>query len=253
MDQRPLGRTGLEVSVIGYGAFKIGRAEGIKYPSGYDLPDEAAAARILSGVLDLGVTLIDVAPSYGLAEERIGRALAGRRRDFVLSTKVGERFEHGQSTYDFDDASIRRSVHASLRRLDTDAVDILLVHSDGVDEPAMADRVAETMLDLRTAGLARCVGFSGKTPEGTRAALSWADVVMVTYHAGDDSHDAVMREAHTAGAGVLIKKALASGHLPAAEAIPRAAGHPAAASVVVGGLNLDHLAENIRLAAGAAG
>ncbi|MFK7959294.1 MAG: aldo/keto reductase [Phycisphaerales bacterium] len=251
MDQRPLGRTGLEVGVVGYGAFKIGRAEGIKYPTGYALPDEDAAARLLHRVLDLGVNLIDVAPSYGVAEERIGNALAGRRHEFVLSTKVGEQFASGHSTYAFDDASIRRSVATSLRRLRTDAVDILLVHSDGIDEEAMAGRVAETMLDLQSAGLARFVGFSGKHAAGTRAALAWADVVMVTYHAGDDSHAAVMDEAAEAGVGVLIKKALASGHLPPAEAIPFAAAHPAASSLVIGGLNLDHLAENIRLATSA--
>lgn len=254
MDHRPLGRTGHDVSVLGFGAFKIGRAEGIKYPTAYDLPSEEDAARVLEGVLDLGVTFVDTAPAYGISEERIGRVLAARRDEFLLSTKVGETFENGVSTYSFTPASIRRSLAASLRRLRTDAVDLLLIHSDGNDEAALAsgDAVA-TLLALRDAGLAASVGFSGKTVEGARTALGWADVIMVTYHASDTSHDAVMHEAASAGVGVLVKKALASGHLPPAEALPFAAAHPAVSSVVVGGLNLGHLAENARLLSSAAG
>ncbi len=253
MEHRALGRDGPDVSVLGFGAFKIGRAVGIKYPRPYQLPDEAAAGRVLGGVLDLGVTLIDTAPAYGMSEERIGRHLAHRRDEFVLSTKVGERFEDGVSRYDFTAAAIRRSLETSLRRLRTDAVDVLLVHSDGRDEVALAgERVPETMLALREAGLARRIGFSGKTVAGAEAALPWADVLMVTYHAGDTEHDAVMRRAADAGLGVMVKKALASGHHPPAEAIPFAVRHPAVDCVVVGGLDLGHLAENVRLADAAA-
>ena len=73
MEHRSLGRHGPDVSVLGFGAFKIGRAEGTKYPAAYPLPEEDEAGRILAGVLDLGITLLDTAPAYGLSEERIGR------------------------------------------------------------------------------------------------------------------------------------------------------------------------------------
>lgn len=253
MEHRALGRRGPDVSVLGFGAFKIGRAVGAKYPRPYDVPDEAAAARVLEGVLELGITLIDTAPAYGMSEERIGRHLAHRRHEFVLCTKVGERFEDGTSSHDFSPGAIRASIEGSLRRLRTEAVDVLLVHSDGRDEVALAgERVPETMLALRDAGLTRLVGFSGKTVAGAEAALPWADVLMVTYHARDTGHDAVMRRAADAGLGVLVKKALASGHHPPAEAIPFAVGHPAVACVVVGGLDLGHLAENAGLADAAA-
>ena len=253
MEHRTLGRHGQDVSVLGFGAFKIGRAEGIKYPVAYAVPEEDEAARILAGVLDLGITLLDTAPAYGLSEERIGRHLSHRRGEFTLSSKVGETFAGGESRYDFSPEAMRHSVTESLRRLRTDAVDLLLVHSDGKDEPQLAGvRVPETMLALKQAGLARQVGFSGKTVAGATVALGWADAIMVEYHAGDTSHDAVMRSAHDRGIGVLIKKALASGHHPPAEAIPFAAGHPAADCVVVGGLNLRHLAENARLVDAAA-
>ena len=98
---RDVGQTGLKVPPLGFGAFKIGRNEGVKYPTPYDLPDEAAVGRLLNSILDLGCTLIDTAPAYGLSEARIGQAIGHRRGEFVLSTKVGETFEDGQSNLRF--------------------------------------------------------------------------------------------------------------------------------------------------------
>ena len=250
MDYRPLTRRfaahGLQPSVVGFGAFKIGRNEGIKYAAGYDLPDDAAVAALLDRVIDLGITLIDTAPAYGTSEERLGQHLAGRRDQLLLSTKVGETFEAGTSTYDFTSGAIRQSVQRSLRRLRTDHVDLLLIHSDGNDRAILEESDAvETVIELRDAGLARAIGFSGKTVDGARTALSWADAIMVEYHLDDTSHDAVMREAGDAGIGVLVKKGLASGRLPAADAIRFVLDHPALTSLVIGGLNPGHLATNV--------
>jgi aryl-alcohol dehydrogenase-like predicted oxidoreductase len=113
------------VTPLGFGAFKIGRNQGIKYPSAYDLPDEASVTRLLNEVLDLGINYIDTAPAYGLSEERIGRAIGRRRSKFVLSTKVGETFADGQSTFDFTERGIRESVERSLHRLKTNVIDIV--------------------------------------------------------------------------------------------------------------------------------
>jgi len=77
--QRPYGKTGLMVSVLGLGAMQIGDPN----------LEEAEVASLLNAALDAGITLIDTAPSYGCSEERIGRHLASRREDFVLSTKLG--------------------------------------------------------------------------------------------------------------------------------------------------------------------
>src|SRR5687768_3221126 len=101
MEQRQLVRDAPPVSVIAFGAFKIGRNEKIKYPAGYKLPTFEEAQRLLNAVLDLGINYIDTAPAYGHSEEWIGRALTGRRGDFLLSTKVGETFEQGQSIWDY--------------------------------------------------------------------------------------------------------------------------------------------------------
>jgi aryl-alcohol dehydrogenase-like predicted oxidoreductase len=254
MTARPLGRTGLCVSPIGFGAFKIGRNQNVKYPSGYDLPDDRAVDRLLNGVLDLGINLIDTAPAYGLSEERIGRAIARRREEFVLCTKVGETFvvdDEGRavSTFDFNEAAIRESVERSLSRLRTDAIDLLLLHSDGRDLHILNHTDAvPTLLRLKDEGLVRCVGLSGKTAAGHHAALDWADVIMAEYHAGNRGEEVVIAEAAAAGVGVLVKKGLAAGHLSPGPAIRFVLSNPDVSSLVVGGLNLDHIRENLSIA-----
>ena len=141
MERRPLGRTGLEVSPLGFGAFKIGRNEGIKYPQPYPIPSDEEVARLLDGILDMGINLIDTAPAYGTSEERIGQCLASRRSDYILSSKAGEVWKDGHSHYDFSPEAIRRSVEESLRRLQTDHLDLLLLHSDGSDLHVQQDGV----------------------------------------------------------------------------------------------------------------
>ena len=244
---RPLGQTGLLVTPLGFGAFKIGRNEKVKYPQPYDLPDDAAAERLLNGVLDAGINLIDTAPAYGISEERIGKFLATRRNEFVLSTKVGERFVNAESTFDFTAAGVRASVAESLRRLRTEVLDILFVHSNGDDLAIQRQtEVVPTLQKLKHAGYVRAIGFSGKSPAGAAAALEWADVVMVEYHLHDTSHAEVIASAASRGVGVVVKKGLASGHLPPAEAIRFVLSNPHVTSVIVGGLSLEHLQENVK-------
>jgi aryl-alcohol dehydrogenase-like predicted oxidoreductase len=246
MDRRPLGQGGPLVSPVGFGAVKIGRNTGLRYPSGYDLPSEPEVARLLNGILDLGINLIDTAPAYGSSEERIGRAIGHRRAEFVLSTKAGEQFDDGISRFDFGGSAIRRSLEESLRRLRTDRVDVLLLHSDGRDLEILEETDAvPTLLALRSEGLARQVGLSGKTIAGARAALAWADVLMVPYNLEDRGHAAVIEEAHRAGVGVLVKKGLGAGRLGAAEALRFALAPAGVSSVVVGSLSLDHLREDV--------
>lgn len=251
---RPLGRTGLTVSAIGFGAFKIGRNTGIKYPVGYELPDEETVAALLDEVLSFGIRHVDTAPAYGSSEERIGRHLAGRRAEFVLSTKVGETYADGRSTYDFTAAGMRASVERSLSRLRTDAVDLLLLHVPGNDlEVLETTEAVPTLLELKRTGRARAVGLSGKTVAAARSALEWADVLMVEYHLLDRTHEALLGEAAARGTGVLVKKGLAAGRLSPAEAIPFVLSRPEVSGLVLGGLDPRHLAENVALARRVAG
>ncbi len=249
MDRRRLGKCGLTVSPIGFGAFKIGRNVGIKYAQGYDLPNDSEVDHLLNTVLDLGINYIDTAPAYGLSEERIGRAISSRRSEFVLCTKVGETFEDGRSTYDFSEQGVRRSVARSRERLGSDELDVVLVHSDGDDLHVLNETdVVATLIARRDSGVIKAIGFSGKTIEGARAALQWADVLMVEYHGRDQSHGAVIAEAAEAGVGVVVKKGLASGAIGPAKAIPFVLATAGVASLVIGGLDVDHIRANIRLA-----
>ena len=244
--RRTLGRTGLALSPIGFGAFKIGRNQGIKYDAPYDLPDDDAVAELIDGLLALGVNYFDTAPAYGLSEDRLGVALCGSNA--VISTKTGETFEDGRSTYDFSAAATESSVQRSLRRLRRDALDLVFVHAGGDEIALQRQGVVEALEGLRERGLVRAIGFSGRTVAAAEAALSWADAIMVEYHLDDRSHEPVMAAAADAGVGVIVKKALASGRLDPAESIRFVLSNPAVTSVVVGSLDLDHLAANVRTA-----
>jgi aryl-alcohol dehydrogenase-like predicted oxidoreductase len=249
--RRSLGRTGLTVSPVGFGAFKIGRNEGIKYADGYDLPDEDACGRLLHDVLDLGIDLIDTAPAYGVSEERIGRHLAARRDEFTLSTKAGETFENGVGRYDFSAESIDASVDRSLSRLRTDRLDLVFVHSSGDDQAILdAGDALDVLVRRRDRGDLRSIGFSGKTVEGHLAAIATGvvDCLMVEYHELDTTQRPVLDAAADAGVGVLVKKGLASGRLAPESAIPFCLSGPGVASVVIGSLRRDNLVRNLEIA-----
>jgi aryl-alcohol dehydrogenase-like predicted oxidoreductase len=249
LNLRPLGRTGLSVSPIGFGGFKIGRNQKAKYPAAYELPTEGAVEALLDGLLRLGINYIDTAPAYGLSEERIGRLLHTRRREFVLGTKVGEDFSDGSSQHDFSADGVTASVERSLKRLKTDVVDVLLLHSDGRDLWILNETDAVAALcRCRDRGMARAIGLSGKTVEGARQALQWADVLMVEYHLEDRSHERVITDAAEGGVGIVVKKGLSSGHLSPGEAIPFVLANPHVSSLIVGGLSLFHFRENVELA-----
>jgi aryl-alcohol dehydrogenase-like predicted oxidoreductase len=250
MVDRRLGREGPPVGPVGFGAFKIGRNQNTKYGAPYELPDEAAVARLLNALLDPGINFIDTAPAYGLSEARIGAAIAHRRDEYVLSTKVGETFDAGVSTFDFSRAAIEASVRRSLARLRTDVLDVVFLHSGGDDLAILrqTDAVA-TLLDLRQAGVVKQIGLSGKTAAGAEAALDWADVLMVEYHLADRSHEAVIAAAAGRGIGVVVKKGLAAGKLPAGDALHFVLSNPGVSTLVVGSLNLDHMRANLALAA----
>lgn len=250
------------VSPIGFGAVKIGRNLGLKHGPPHRLPDEAEAVRLLNAVVDMGINLIDTAPAYGLSEERVGLALRARRAEVVLSTKVGETFENGVSRHDFSPGAVASSLERSLRRLGTEAVDLVLIHSNGDDLGIMRGTgCVEALIELRRRGLTRLIGLSGKTVEGAREALAWADAIMVPLSPADPSHAQVCAMAGEAGVGVLVKKALDSGRLadtgPMAgpnraagagrvEALRYAARAAGVSGVVVGSLDAGHMRDNLR-------
>jgi aryl-alcohol dehydrogenase-like predicted oxidoreductase len=263
---RPLGATRLMVSPIGLGLVKLGRNTGVKYPGGggFALPSDEQAADLLRTALALDINLLDTAPAYGVSEERLGQIMSangwfGGRERWVICTKAGEEFDAAtaNSSFDFSPAAIGASVERSLRRLNTDHVDIVLLHSDGRDEWVLRQSGAVMALrELQEVGRIGAVGISTKSPEGGQLAVAMGlDVVMVTlnpeYAADLPVIDAARtrREATSDAArpcGVLIKKALASGHAadPAA-AIRYAAGVPGVSSVVIGTMRPENLRANV--------
>ncbi|MEW4563313.1 aldo/keto reductase [Bremerella sp. JC770] len=239
----------MQLGPIGFGAFKIGRNEKIKYPRPYDLPSDQEVDRLLDGLVELGIEHFDTAPAYGISEQRLGNWLGRRDVPVVISTKVGELFEDGDSRYAFDEASVRASVASSLRLLRRDVLDMVLIHTPHDDVTVLRETpVVETLQSLQEAGDIRAIGLSGKTPEAATMALEWADLLMVEFNADDPSHAAVIEQAARREIGVLVKKGLASGHLPADQAIPFVLNQSGVNSLVVGGLNLAHMADNLRIA-----
>lgn len=253
---RPLGDTGLIVSPLGLGTVKLGRDQGVKYPNGFTIPDDAAARALLEQARELGINLIDTAPAYGVSEQRLGPLLRGQREDWVIVSKVGEEFDNGQSRFDFSPAHTRLSVERSLQRLETDRIELVLVHSDGNDVAILRDSgVYETLAELKREGKIRAFGLSGKTVEGGLLALERGDCAMVTYNLAERGEQAVLDHAATRGKGILIKKALASGHAVLAGEDPVRAsfelvfGHPGVTAAIVGTINPQHLAANAATAA----
>lgn len=249
---RALGSTGLQVSPLGLGTVKLGRTRGLRYPTAFELPDDRHARRLLDVAQELGINLLDTAPAYGTSEERLGQLLQGQRQHWVLSTKVGEEFEQGNSRFDFTPTHIRASVERSLRRLRSDYLDLVLIHSDGTD--ALIDEhfgALDTLAELKQQGFIRAYGMSTKTLDGGRQLAQDADALMVACNPWDTSQLPVLDACHAAGTGVLIKKALASGHLgpqesdPVQTSLDLLLAHPAVSSVVIGTVNPEHLRANV--------
>ena len=179
MELRPLGTTGIEVSVLGLGTVKLGRNLGVKYPEPFLIPDDVDVRRLLATARELGLNLLDTAPAYGKSEERLGRLLPGNREEWVIVSKVGESFAEGVSRFDFSARATRRSVEASLKRLGTDYLDLVLIHSDGDDLRILeGGEVLETLIRLKQEGLIRAYGMSTKTITGGLKAVECCDAVM---------------------------------------------------------------------------
>ncbi|MBD8492861.1 aldo/keto reductase [Pseudomonas syringae] len=254
---RPLGSTGLSVSPLGLGTVKLGRDQGVKYPNGFRIPDDQQAASLLRQARELGINLLDTAPAYGISEERLGPLLRGQRQDWVIVSKVGEEFDNGLSHHDFSATHTRASIERSLKRLETDFIDMVLVHSDGNDLTILTDTaVYQTLAELKREGKIRSYGFSGKTVEGGLLALQQGDCAMVTYNLNEQGEKPVLDYAAAHGKAILVKKALASGHIclepgvdPVRASFGLLFGHPGVASAIVGTINPVHLAHNVACAA----
>ena len=244
--------TGLEVSRLGLGTVKFGRNEQVKYPESFEIPDDRQVLALLSQAHDAGINLLDTAPAYGSAQQRLGQ-LVGDSEDWIICSKVGERFANGVSEYIYTEAETRQTVENSLRELQREVLDIVLIHSNGDDLYVLQDTaVMETLLKLKEEGKIRATGISSKTVEGGLLALQHLDIVMCTYNLQQTSELPVIQAAHEKSRGIFIKKGLMSGHLDrATDENPLLASYrhiftqPGVSSLIVGTINPDHLRQNI--------
>lgn len=250
IEQRAFATTGRHVSVLGYGTVKFGRNKGVKYPGGdgFALPTDNEINSLLDQILDAGINLLDTAPAYGTSEERLGQLLGARRDKFFIVSKAGEEFyDDGTSEYIFTADHIRASVERSLRRLKTDRIECVLVHSNRDDVKMIRETPAlETLARLKEEGKILSFGASTYTVEGGKRTVDTADAVMVSYNNEYLDERAVIDYAREKGRAVLVKKGLGSGHSadPAA-AIRYVADTPGVTSMVFGSLNPANISSNI--------
>lgn len=202
-----LGATDVTVSNVGLGTAPLGGQFGAV--------DEADAVQVVQEALDLGITFIDTSSSYGSAEERLGKALVGRRQEVVLGTKAG-RVGAG---FDFSPDAIRRSLENSLRLLRTDYLDIFQLHN--IEFAALGPLIEDSfaaLVSLRREGKCRYVGMTGYPAAMMCTVMRETDLdIVLTYaHATllDDTLQRVIAPvASERGVGLINAAAVALGLL----------------------------------------
>jgi aryl-alcohol dehydrogenase-like predicted oxidoreductase len=272
MIKKTLGRTGLEVTALGYGSM------GLRGPKtwGVRVVGEEDAETFLNQVLDAGINFIDTSPDYGQSEERIGRHIGHRRSEFYLATKCGcvytQHENHLETDHVWKRDVIERNVEASLRRLRTDYLDVLQFHG-GDAKTLQREGLIELLLDFRDQGIIRFIGVSSSLPHlPGLIELGAFDTFQIPYSClAPEHHDLITRAAET-GAGIIIRGGIAHGgpdaeirrpaledvwaranldevlpeRMKRAELILRyTLSHADAHTTIVGTCNPEHLAENL--------
>lgn len=250
MELRDLGDTGIRVSPLGLGTVKFGRNQQVKYPSSFNLPSDDQVRDLLSLAAELGINLLDTAPAYGTSMQRLGKLLPGPRERWVIVSKAGEFFDNGQSRFDFSFDTTVRTVENSLRTLNTDYLDAVLIHSDGDDLRVLEQEpVLDALRTLKERGLIRAHGMSSKTVEGGLRTVAESDIVMATCNPAYTDEIPVLQAAAEQSKGVLIKKALQSGHLSGPNGVREAMqfifSQPGVSGVIIGTINPQHLRGNL--------
>ena len=190
-----LGRTGLEVTRLGYGA-------GHRKP----MNDEQRET-ILNAVLDAGINFIDTADDYGNSEELIGRYISNRRSEYFIATKCGASRRGHRWTRD----NVLRNLEESLRRLKTDYIDVMQLHGATVEDCEKGGMV-EALQHMREQGKVRWIGHSTNLPD-LPTFMEWDvfDVFQLPYSALDRDHEEWLTRCARAGAGVIIRGGAALG------------------------------------------
>jgi aryl-alcohol dehydrogenase-like predicted oxidoreductase len=273
--KRKLGRTGIEVTQLGFGAMEI---RGKRIWGGRACTDEQART-ILNAVVDAGINFIDTANDYGTSELFIGRHLSGRRDQFTLATKCGCHMQyagdHDETPHVWTRENLLRNVADSLQKMSTDHIDLLQLHNPDV---ATTERfkLVEVLQELKRDGVIRFMGCSSTSPH-LKTYIDWNvfDVFQIPYSALERRHEELITAAGNAGAGVIIRGGVARGEPGSGlgsqdrwQTFEKAGldelrgpgesrtsfllrftlSHPHCHTTIVGTLNPQHLQENLAIA-----
>jgi aryl-alcohol dehydrogenase-like predicted oxidoreductase len=210
--KRELGRTGLPVTVVGFGALHWRGA-----PRGRDVT-EAQAETILNAMLDAGINYIDTSIDYGVSEERIGRYIGHRRSEYYLASKCGclvgaTQAPPGQrNAHVFTRDNIVKGVEQSLVRMKTDHLDVVQFHSSPSKATLEEHGALDALLELKEADKVRFVGMSATLPHlHDHIAAGVFDVFQIPYSAVEREHEAVIGAASEAGSGIVVRGGAAKG------------------------------------------
>ncbi len=207
LPRRTLGRTGVEVTTLGYGAMELRGA-----PRGPEVSD-AEAEVILNAVLDAGINMIDTSPDYGRSEELIGRFISDRRDECFLASKCGCVPGAAMGTdHIHTAANIRAGVEQSLQRMKTDRIDLVQFHRSLTPHEFEEQGALQELQALQREGKVRFIGVSGTLPNLTQQiAMGVFDAFQIPYSALQREHEDVIARASAAGAGIIIRGGAARG------------------------------------------
>ena len=226
MEKRLLGTTGAEVSVLGFGGAPLGDLYG-------DMTEQNGAATLYSAI-DAGINLVDVAPYYGLtlAEERLGKALKGRRDEVFLATKCC-RFDH--RGFDFSASRVHSDIESSLKRLQTDHLDLFQIHDvEFGSQRQILEETLPAMEQIKKSGKARFIGITGLPVQMLRDLILEfpVDTVLSYCHYNlmvDDLEVVLAPAARTQGVGLINASPLHMGILSSSGPQP---WHPASKETI---------------------
>jgi aryl-alcohol dehydrogenase-like predicted oxidoreductase len=211
MEKRTLGRTGLEVTRLGFGAMEI---RGPRVWGGREVTDEQSE-KILNAVLDAGINFIDTANDYGRSEELIGRFISTRRKEYYLATKCGccltPSGDHDETPHLWTRDNLLRNIDDSLATMKTDYVDILQLHNPSVED-AEKGKLVDALREIQESGKTKFISLSSTHPY-LETFLEWGvfDTFQIPYSALERDHEQAITKVAQAGAGTIIRGGIAQG------------------------------------------
>ena len=270
MRYRTLGRTGLAVSELGFGAWEIGWTP---------LEEGEEIGRLLNQALDQGINFVDSSAAYRWSEELIAKYIGHRRHEFIFATKCGSwrvQQPNGQwvQTLDYSAAAIAPQIDRSLLRLKTDCIDLIQLHSPSYDDLVNGDGL-DGLKKAQKQGKVRFIGLSADEDAAVKAVEMGAfDTLQISYNILQDEVALIIAAARANNMGIIIKEPIASalferpcpeggqkrlwdraqqrlgpeviGDLPRVGASLRwLLSNPDIHTAIVGTTNLNHLKENI--------